>query len=616
MAGTDLTEGTREPAATESAPNLDPMAHAAAVRRTVRDPRRLEVLRRAALLDTPAEAAFDRLTGLAANLLHTPIALVTLIDEDRQFFKSNAGLPEPLASVRQTPLAYAFCTHTITLRRPLAVEDTRGHPIVGGNPAIQEFGALAYAGVPLITTGGEALGSICVIDVRPRRWTPQEIGSLEDLATSVVNEIDLRMAMRQAAYEQLQREQAARAEAQEAERRFAFLAEASHTLASSLDYTTTLQAVARSAVPTIADLCVVDMVADDSGTGWVEGNGQRIDRLAAAVADPAKEGLARTLKERYPVDPAMPAGVPVVLRTAQPVLREEVSEDLLRAVSRDAAHLALLHALDFSSTMLVPLIAHGKTLGVMTFVRSADKKRYTPRDVSLAEDLAARCALAIENARLYTAEQTARERLHTLSRRLVEVQEAERRHLARELHDELGQSLTGVRLLMESGSLPEARALVGEAMARVRALSLQLRPAVLDDLGLLPALLWHLERYGAQTGVAVQFQHAGVDRRFPLDLETAAYRVAQEALTNVARHAGIQEASLRVWTTADSLCVQIDDAGQGFDVTRATRFEGRTGGVSGMHERVELLGGTLTIDSAPGQGTHVMAVLPLAREDA
>jgi signal transduction histidine kinase len=158
---------------------------------------------------------------------------------------------------------------------------------------------------------------------------------------------------------------------------------------------------------------------------------------------------------------------------------------------------------------------------------------------------------------------------------------------------------------------------------------------VLDDLGLLPALLWHLERYGAQTGAAVQFQHAGVDRRFPLDLETAAYRVAQEALTNVARHAGVQEASLRVWATADALCVQVDDAGKGFDASRALSGPGldgasgtggtngtngtigaqRTGGVSGMRERVELLGGTLTIDSAPGQGTHVMAVLPLIRAE-
>ncbi|HEU5318250.1 MAG TPA: GAF domain-containing protein, partial [Chloroflexota bacterium] len=575
--------------------------HTSTVRRVVRDPRRLAALRRAALLDTPSEASFDRLTELAAALLRAPIALLTLIDQERQFFKSAVGVSPELAQSRQTPLAYAFCAHTVTLRRPLAVGDLRGHPLLGDNPAIAEFGTLAYAGAPLITSEGHALGSLCVLDTQTREWSPEDIEGLENLARSAVSEIELRAAMRQAAFEQLQREQAARAAAQEAERRFAFLAQASHVLASSLDYGTTLQAVAQSAVPTIADLCVVDMVSEDDPT--------RVDRLAAAVADPAKEQLARWLKEQYPVDPAMPYGVPTVLRTGQPVLREEVSEELLRAVARDEKHLALLRGLDFSSTMLVPLIAQGKILGVMTFVRGASAPRYTPSDVTLAEDLAGRCALAIENARLYSAAHAAQERQRALSRQLVAVQEQERRRLARELHDELGQSLTGVRLLLESGSVAEARTLVGEAMARVRALSLQLRPAVLDDLGLLPALLWHLERYTAQTGVRVGFQHSGVDRRFPLEIETAAYRVAQESLTNVARHAGVPEASLRVWATAEALCVQVEDSGAGF---RPERVGHATSGVSGMRERVELLDGSLVVDSAPGEGTRVAAVLPLA----
>ena len=384
---------------------------------------------------------------------------------------------------------------------------------------------------------------------------------------------------------------------------FAFLAEASRVLASSLDYTTTLQTVARSAVPTIADLCVVDMVS--------EGDPERIERLAVAVADPAKNDLARILKERYPVDPAMERGVPRVLRSGQAVLREELGEDSLQGVAQDEAHLTLLRALDFSSAMLVPLIARGRTLGVMTFVRGSRAPRYVARDVALAEDLAGRCAIAIENARLYTAEQAARERLHALSRRLVEVQEEERRHLARELHDELGQLLTGVRLQLEAGSMPEALSLVGEAMAKVRALSLELRPAVLDDLGLLPAVLWHLERYTAQTGVRVAFQHSGVDRRFPLELETAAYRVAQEALTNVARHAGVQAATLRLWAAGGALCAEVEDEGGGFEAEGAGGAY-RTGGLRGMRERVELLGGSLAVDAAPGQGTRITAVLPLA----
>jgi len=391
---------------------------------------------------------------------------------------------------------------------------------------------------------------------------------------------------------------------------FAFLAEASRVLASSLDYTTTLQTVARSAVPTIADLCVVDMVS--------EADPNRIERLAVAVADPAKEALARILKTRYPVDPTMARGVPTVLRTGEAVLREEVEEELLRAVAQDDEHLELLRALDFASTMLVPLIARGKTLGVMTFVRGMSARRYTARDVALAEDLAGRCAIAIENARLYSAEQAARERLHALSRQLVEVQESERRHLARELHDELGQLLTGVRLLLEGGSVPDALTLVGEAMAKVRALSLELRPAVLDDLGLLPAVRWHLERYTTQTGIRVSFQHAGVDRRFPLELETATYRVTQEALTNVARHARVQAATLRLWATGKSLCVEVEDNGDGFEVVTDTSENARhwTGGLSGMRERVELLGGSLTVDAAPKEGTRITAVLPLMGDPA
>ena len=391
---------------------------------------------------------------------------------------------------------------------------------------------------------------------------------------------------------------------------FAFLAEASRVLASSLDYTTTLQTVARSAVPTIADLCVVDMVSEDDPN--------RIERLAVAVADPAKEALARILKTRYPVDPTMPRGVPTVLRTGEVVLLEEVEEELLRAVAQDDEHLELLRALDFASTMLVPLIARGKTLGVMTFVRGMSARHYTARDVALAEDLAGRCAIAIENARLYTAEQAARERLHALSRQLVEVQESERRHLARELHDELGQLLTGVRLLLEAGSVPEALTLVGEAMAKVRALSLELRPAVLDDLGLLPAVRWHLERYTTQTGIRVSFQHAGVDRRFPLELETATYRVTQEALTNVARHARVRAATLRLWATGESLCVEVEDNGDGFEVVTVTSESARhrTGGLSGMRERVELLGGNLTVDAAPKEGTRITTVLPLTGDPA
>jgi signal transduction histidine kinase len=159
-------------------------------------------------------------------------------------------------------------------------------------------------------------------------------------------------------------------------------------------------------------------------------------------------------------------------------------------------------------------------------------------------------------------------------------------------------------------TLDEARALVGDLMGRVRALSLELRPTMLDDLGLLPTVLWHIERYTGQTGIAVSFQHVGIDRRFPAEVETAAYRIVQEALTNVARYAAVQEVVVRCWLDQDRLCVQVADKGAGFD-PEVVLAAGTTSGLAGMRERASLLGGTLAIESAPGSGARVTADLPL-----
>jgi PAS domain S-box-containing protein len=222
---------------------------------------------------------------------------------------------------------------------------------------------------------------------------------------------------------------------------------------------------------------------------------------------------------------------------------------------------------------------------------------------------------------LRKAEQALQEyttRLQTLSRRLLEVQEEERRHLARELHDEVGQMLTGLRLILKptadlttdaaSAGFEQARTLVDELLETVRQLSFDLRPAVLDQLGLLPGLLALFERYTKQTGVLVEFKHRGVGSRFAPEVETAAYRIVQEALTNVARHAGAEQATVRVWATSDSLGLQIEDRGRGFD---PEVMPPRSSGLAGMRERVELLDGRLTIESRPAGGTLITAELPL-----
>ena len=144
------------------------------------------------LLDSPPEEAFDRLTRLAARLLGAPVALVTFMGEDRAFFKSAVGLPEPWASRRGTPLSYSFCRHVVASGAHLVVEDARRHPLVRTNPAIRELGWIAYAGVPLTTADGQTVGALCVADSLPRIWSPRDVALLEDLAASVVTEIELR----------------------------------------------------------------------------------------------------------------------------------------------------------------------------------------------------------------------------------------------------------------------------------------------------------------------------------------------------------------------------------------------------------------------------------------
>lgn len=214
--------------------------------------------------------------------------------------------------------------------------------------------------------------------------------------------------------------------------------------------------------------------------------------------------------------------------------------------------------------------------------------------------------------------------LRQLTRQVVIAQEEERQHLARELHDEAGQVLTGLKLTLEMGqrlppealktSMQQALTLVGELIQLVRNLSLDLRPAMLDDLGLVPTLLWHFDRYTAQTKVRVVFEHAGIEQRFATEIETAAYRIVQEALTNVARHARASQATVRLWVDENWLNVQVEDHGVGFDteaMLETVLASGATFGLSGIRERVLLLEGQLTVEATPGQGTRLTAELPL-----
>ena len=213
-----------------------------------------------------------------------------------------------------------------------------------------------------------------------------------------------------------------------------------------------------------------------------------------------------------------------------------------------------------------------------------------------------------------------REQLKSMSQRLLEVQEEERRYLARELHDEMGQNLTLLKLMLDmalsraspanSSTLPEAVRLVDDLISRVRRLSLDLRPPILDDLGLIPGLLWLFERRESTLGVRVDFHVHGMEERLPSELEGTLYRITQEALTNAARHAGTREITVNLRRHVSKVSLEVVDRGTGFDID-AVLSERRSSGLTGMQERTALLGGTLIIDSEPGRGTSITAEFPI-----
>ena len=215
-------------------------------------------------------------------------------------------------------------------------------------------------------------------------------------------------------------------------------------------------------------------------------------------------------------------------------------------------------------------------------------------------------------------------RLHALSSRMLEIQEQERRQLARELHDEIGQVLTAVKidlqmLNLRAGPEPtkysteQSIQLVEEALQRVRSLSLDLRPSQLDDLGLQAALRWYFDRQSRNVGLEIQFIGELPQERLDSSVETACFRIAQEALTNVIRHAEAQLVCVRLCVHKGEIELIVEDDGKGFDVSAAQvrAVNGQSLGLLGMEERAELAGGRMELRSSLGGGTHVRASFPL-----
>jgi PAS domain S-box-containing protein len=254
------------------------------------------------------------------------------------------------------------------------------------------------------------------------------------------------------------------------------------------------------------------------------------------------------------------------------------------------------------------------TLGVGTKVR----RNFTLEDIHFLESMANVLAAAIERERTAGELRQKGEQLQSLSRKLIEAQEAERRAIARELHDDFGQVLTAIRLNLQRTASPTAQssaesiALIDEAIGRLRDLALDLRPPALDDLGLAATLRWYVGREAARAGLEAELDVDHLQSRPPPGVETTCFRLVQEALNNVVRHAGARRVQVSLRGADGELLLLVCDDGKGFDVTAARKraAAGASQGLLTMQERASLAGGTLSIDSAAGQGTTIGVRFP------
>jgi PAS domain S-box-containing protein len=296
-----------------------------------------------------------------------------------------------------------------------------------------------------------------------------------------------------------------------------------------------------------------------------------------------------------------------------------------QAASRLSPLIQTLHAGGVRSFVSVPLIVQDELVG--SFNLGSDQPGgFAPEYVDVAREVASSLAIAIQQARLFEHLHAGRERLQALSRRLVEVQEIERRRLAHELHDEIGQTLTAVKINLQALQRREDMAgvepylkdsvdVVEHALQQVRNLSLDLRPSLLDDLGLVATLRWYVDRQAQRGRFAAQLVIDPAEiLHLPPELETTCFRVVQEALTNIMRHSHAQNVCVELHQREAELVLRVCDDGVGFDVQAA--LKNATGGASlgllGLQERIWQVGGQVAIQSAPGGGTDIQARLPLS----
>ena len=484
------------------------------------------------------------------------------------------------------PLGESISGHVALTGAPLVTPDRVGSPLVPAeHRAAGDPGRTGASMCVPVRLGARVLGTLSVFRERGHRFDEADLA----LGTSLANQAAIAIANARS-FEDAERRR------REAE----IVAQIARTVSGSLDLDTILQKVVDGA----RELCGSDLA--------------RI-----ALRDPRSGAMEFRywVNARYPdydrvrVERGQGVGGQVML-TGRPFRTDDWRHD--PRVSKET--LPVVEAEGTVAMLAVPIRIGAGVEGLL-YVNNRTPRSFTDRDEAVLMQLADHAALAIHDARHFVEARDAKERLQALSARLLDVQEAERRRIARELHDEVGQALTAIRINLQMlRQLPEAAARVNETLEvldrvlqEVRRLSLDLRPSLLDDLGLVAALQWlvrvRAEGAGLVGAVVTDVPEAAV----PAALATTCFRVVQEAVTNVIRHARAAHVWVELRRQDSGLEVAIRDDGVGFDVAAAHRRAraGSSLGLLSLAERVELAGGRSTIESAPGSGTTVRAWFPL-----
>jgi len=353
-----------------------------------------------------------------------------------------------------------------------------------------------------------------------------------------------------------------------------------------------------------------------------------LEKALAAVPAEAGGIFLVEPQEEYPrlaVQRGLPVEtLPALQRPPLWIIRE--GNGVAEPPAGDSWHLAcrewLSARLSYGSTLCVPLETSGQVLGTL-FVLSSARERFSREEEALLVSIGWQVAMAVRNVRSFQAQG---ELLH----RVIAAQEEERRRVARELHDDTCQALTGLIVGLDTtrlalavdpeealGRLDAARSVATEMLEGIRRLIADLRPSLLDDLGLVPAIVWYGEKRLKPQGIVFDLEQHGMERRLPPAIETALFRIAQEGMSNVAKHSGASRVAVTVRRVDGYVSLTMEDNGRGFRrrAQGTERLDGRGLGLRGMQERATILGGTFALESAPGRGTRLSVRIPLTGEE-